>query len=143
LSLGLIKKSTGTLNIKSLIGLIRFMPVTGITLVLAQMSIAGLPLLAAFPVRYALWEQLSKYSIWLGLMSMVGFLGLLLASMRVLASMIGKNEKPAYEKVESRSVYLILGAAILIILVIGIFPNLFFPFYQKALVTFTNLVPAP
>ena len=143
LSLVLIKTTTNDLNLKSLRGFYQFMPVTVIAVILAQMSIAGLPLLAAFPVRYVLWIHLTQQSIWIGRLSLAGFVGLTIASIRSLAILIGKSERKPPVIVESWSVYIILGTAIIIMFLVGIMPDLFLPIYQRALYSFGNLVPVP
>ena len=143
LSLVLIKSTAHDLNLKSLRGFVQIMPITAITLVLAQMSIAGLPLLAEFPIRYTLWVKLSYKSIWIGWLSMAGFIGLFSASIRTLAVFIDRLIKNDQVMIESKPINLLLGAAILLMLLVGLIPDLFLPIYQQAVHAFANLVPVP
>lgn len=63
----------------------RRMPVASVALVMANLSVAGLPLLAGFPVYVSLWTQLGARSLTVTMLSLIGNIGLMIAALRSLA----------------------------------------------------------
>ena len=141
ISLALIKNMRSDLRMKSIRGIIHTMPVTSIALVLAQLSIGGIPLLAAFPIRYLLWQQLSSYSIVISLLSLAGFIGLFIVSIRSLVEIIAPASEQTHIIYEPLPVSIILCTAVFMMFLVGFFPNLFMPVYEQGLNAFKNLIP--
>jgi formate hydrogenlyase subunit 3/multisubunit Na+/H+ antiporter MnhD subunit len=104
-------------------GAARAMPFAVAGLVLANLSTAGFPLLAGFPVRLALMESLARVSIgqtiWLGL----GLLGLMTGAVRTLAVTVMTPVQTAWESRESRAQTILLGLGILALIALGVFPQ--------------------
>jgi NADH:ubiquinone oxidoreductase subunit 2 (subunit N) len=106
-------------------GLARSYPITAAGLVLAHFSVAGLPLLAGFPVRLALWEGLASQSLAVALWFLVGILGLLTGATRTLAVLVMAPEEIGWEVKESWSSGIMIGLGVIGLFILGIFPQIF------------------
>jgi formate hydrogenlyase subunit 3/multisubunit Na+/H+ antiporter MnhD subunit len=77
LALTIFKNNAESMRFGAVRGMLRTFPVAGGALILASLSTGAFPLLAGFPARLALWENLARLSIsaalWLG----IGIIGLL------------------------------------------------------------------
>jgi NADH-quinone oxidoreductase subunit N len=143
LALGAIRDRASDLHMRSVRGLIFSMPVTGITLILAQWSIAGLPLLAAFPIRYSLWIQLASHSVGMGWLSMAGFMGLFVTGLRLLFVFLDRESQQDDTQEETWQLRFLLSTATLIMVLVGLFPQLFLPIFNHGIHAFTNLAASP
>jgi formate hydrogenlyase subunit 3/multisubunit Na+/H+ antiporter MnhD subunit len=127
LALALLRTRTESLEIEDIEGAGRILPVTTAALILAQFSLAGLPLLASFPIRLPIWSELSQVSPAITMWALVGCLGLLFGGMRTLAMLVIGSEEPVWKISETRGEILYLVAGILLILVWGLFPQWILP----------------
>jgi formate hydrogenlyase subunit 3/multisubunit Na+/H+ antiporter MnhD subunit len=91
--------------------------------ILAHLSLAGIPLLACFPIRQALWEGLARQSPGAAIWVLIGSLGLVTGALRNLAVLSMAAEGTRWEVHESwpQRIFLMLGALALILL--GLFPQ--------------------
>jgi|GEM_PF-77129 len=85
MSISILKRHAGELRFAAVQGLARQYPVAAAGVVFANLALAGTPLLAAFPVRQALWENLAAQSIPLALWFGLASLGLWIVALRSLA----------------------------------------------------------
>lgn len=120
-------------------GLLRSLPFAGTALVVANLSLQGMPLLASFPARQVLWEQLAQGSpgtaFWFG----VGTFGLWAASIRMLAVL---SLSPAEVDWQSRETWIqriLLGLGVLALLVLGLFPHWLQPLLDDLPLVFERL----
>jgi len=141
-TLTLIETHTGSLTFDALRGFARRYPILSFGLLLAQLSIAGLPLLAAFPVKIALLTALrsagSAYFTW----SFIGSLGLFLFTLRLLAIFVTPDEEIAsrgWALNEKTYEYLPILAAILFLILMGVFPETFLAGIMNTLTAFPQL----
>jgi multicomponent Na+:H+ antiporter subunit A len=71
LALTVIKEHSETMHFRATQGMLRITPLAGAGMVLAALSTSAFPLLAGFPARLALWENLARVSIsdalWMGI----------------------------------------------------------------------------
>ncbi len=74
----------GPLRLDTLAGAGHRAPITAGVLITSGLSLAGLPLLAGFSTRFALWRELSGIAPLLTLAALVGNTGLVIASLRIL-----------------------------------------------------------
>jgi formate hydrogenlyase subunit 3/multisubunit Na+/H+ antiporter MnhD subunit len=141
LSLHAIQARTADLRFRKVQGLIRQMPVTTAGLVLSNLSLAGLPLLASFPVYVIVWPVLAQLSLNAALLSLVGNACLLVAGLRTLAVLLMYEKDQGWQISEHRlrSALLIVGSAVL--LVVGMMPQWFLP--PLVNMAFRYLVPGP
>jgi NADH-quinone oxidoreductase subunit N len=123
LSLSVVKKHASSLKFSDLQGLARSYPLATAGLVLSNLALAGTPLLANFPVRQALWENLALFSdssaIWLGFAS----LGLWVSAMRSLAVLSMLPEATDWASRETWEERILIAMGLLGLLVFGLFPQ--------------------
>ena len=107
-------------------GIGRRYPVISISLILSIFCLAGVPLLASFSMRLGVIEGLSltapQFAIW----AIIGSIGLLVGGIRTLISIVSGSDETGWELNESRSLVIYLSIGVIGLLILGIFPNLFF-----------------
>jgi NADH-quinone oxidoreductase subunit N len=124
LALSQLKAQTGDLSFKTVQGFGRTLPFALVGIVLATFSIAGFPLLAGFPVRLALLENLAQPAPWVVFWAGLGSGGLLIAGFRSLAVLImGKEEKP-WRVNESLALIVLITIGCAALILTGIAPHL-------------------
>lgn len=123
LALSIIKRKAYPLKFSDIQGLARKYPVAVCALVIAHLSIAGFPLLAGFPSRLALWQELTAQSLTASLWVFLGLTGLLIAAFRTLAAFVMAGEDVKWELNESWVQVTMLGAGVLGLFVLGMFPQ--------------------
>ena len=123
LSLTIIKERSKSMRFSDVRGLLRTVPFAGAGLVLASLSTSGLPLLAGFPARLALWDGLARVSLssamWMG----IGLIGLFTASFRTLAVLSMADEYTGWEVGENWLQGIMLGLGMTGLFVLGLFPQ--------------------
>jgi NADH-quinone oxidoreductase subunit N len=123
LSLTVIKEHSPTLRFGASRGMLRIAPFAGVGIVLATLSTSAFPLLAGFPARLALWEELARDSssaaLWLG----VGIIGLMISAVRSLAVISMAEEYTSWEPRESYTQMLMLGLGVIGLFILGLFPQ--------------------
>lgn len=87
LALTMLRNHFPDLSYRSVRGAAQRLPVAVTVLLLANFSMAGLPLLASFPVHLALWTMLAQRSHPTALLASLGAAGLGIAALRSLAVM--------------------------------------------------------
>jgi formate hydrogenlyase subunit 3/multisubunit Na+/H+ antiporter MnhD subunit len=123
LALTVLHNETASLRFGAVRGLLRKFPFTGAALVMASLSTGAFPLLAGFPARLALWENLARFSpgsaVWMG----IGILGLLTSSFRSLAALSMADEYTGWEVREDWLQGLMLGLGMIGLVILGLFPQ--------------------
>ena len=117
------------------------LPIASSALILAQLSIAGFPLLAGFPVRLPVWQGLADHSIVLTVSALLGSVGLLIASLRTLVVFVGESDDRQWASQESWSQRILLLVGVIGLFVIGIFPQIILPQLASMASVFVNLSP--
>lgn len=120
-------------------GWIRKKPVVTITLLTALFSISGLPLLAEFPLRQVLMENLAQRSTQVIIWILIGSLGWLAASIRTLLVVTGSSSDGWQWSEDWRVVVLLLIGALALFL-LGIMPQWFVSSMKNLLIAFENLI---
>ncbi|MEW5940219.1 MAG: proton-conducting transporter membrane subunit [Chloroflexota bacterium] len=120
-------------------GAARAVPFATVGLILASLSSVGVPLLAGFPARLALMEELASVSLGQVLALMIGLGGLLTGTIRTLAVSVMTPANTPWERRESRAqmVLLVLGVAVLFVL--GLFPQATRPLLENLPALFPRL----
>ncbi len=139
LSLSILSSGNEPLDFSSVQGLARTYPLAAAGMVLAALSSAGLPLLAGFPPRLALWEGLALESYGAALWFLVGLLGLLTGAVRMLAVLVMAEEDTAWASNETRSQRAMLGFGMIALLILGILPQLARPLLANLPLMFLHL----
>ncbi|MBE7534581.1 MAG: hypothetical protein HS124_02470 [Anaerolineales bacterium] len=121
--LSVIRNRVKTMRFSDIRGVLYDAPLAGAAIVLAMLSTGAFPLLAGFPPRLALWQNLASVSnsaaLWMG----IGILGLLMGAIRSLAAMSITEEFIGWSSQESLSQRLILGLGVIGLFILGVFPK--------------------
>ncbi len=123
MSISIFKKQTPDLGFDSLRGMAREFPVATVGLVLASLALTGAPLMASFPIRQALWEQLAMFSFSSALWSGLANLGLWIGALRSLAALVAAPEGMPWKSQETWDQRLLIALGLLALFVFGLFPQ--------------------
>jgi NADH-quinone oxidoreductase subunit N len=139
LALSIIKRNSYSLRFSEVKGLARKYPLAVAALVFAHLSMTGFPLLAGFPPRLAIWQELAKQSLATSFWVFVGMLGLLGALIRTLAVFVMAEENKTWELNESWVQITMLGVGTIGLFILGIFPQILQPFIINLPALFIHL----
>ena len=141
LSLSVLREQYSSLQLTDLSGAARRHPLASMGVILANLSFAGLPLLAGFPGYYILWNLLVEKTPGIGLLLLIGNLGLLLAALRALSVLLAGSEQKEQELFETAGQRLLLITGSAVLLLAGLFPQLYLPYLFGMIQAFTRLIP--
>lgn len=105
-------------------GLARRAPLLSAGLLAGIFSTAGLPLLAGFPVHLSLFAAVAGQTHALAWIAWLGSALLAEAGVRALAQMAAPGSEPGWRVSENTAQIILITAGLLLILGLGIFPNL-------------------
>lgn len=131
LALSIIKRSAYPLKFSDVQGMARNYPVATAALIIAHLSVAGFPLLAGFPSRLALWQELSLQSLAASVWVFLGLAGLLIAAIRTLAALVMATEDTQWTVKESWVQISMLGIGTVGLFLLGLFPQTLQPFLSN------------
>lgn len=118
-------------------GLWRQSPALTAGIMAAWLSLAGLPLLAGFPIRQALLEELAAISLPAAIGMLLGIIGILFSALRAASSLMQLKNAAPIELHWQQNVLLITGT--LVLLLIGLFPNMFLHGLASLVESYKNL----
>jgi len=127
LSLVTIKRHSPDLRFRSSQGIARRFPFAAAGVILSLFSLAGLPMLAGFPVGVIVWSSLSNISLNAALLVLVGNLFLFIAGLRTLAVFVMNTGGETWGISERGLNLALLSIGCLAIILIGLLPQLFLP----------------
>lgn len=141
LALSVLRMVSPKLGFEHIRGLARQYPITAASLILAVFSLAGMPLLASFPIRISLLKGLTEVSPPGALLALLGMAGLLLGGLRTLAVLVGGEQNLPWQINESwlQRIFLVIGVVGMFLL--GLFPQWFLPFFQNMPLAFEQFAP--
>lgn len=141
-TLTLIEQHSDSTEMQDLQGFARRYPILVLGLIVAQLSLAGLPLFASFPSKFAIFTATFEINPIMGIWSFIGNLGLFLFTFRLLTALVAPNEELPNEKwvvSEKMQVYLPILIFILITILLGLLPDVFLANLTKTLTSFNHL----
>jgi len=141
-SLTTMEKYADTLTLDNIRGFMLQKPIISAGLMLAQLSIAGFPLLASFPYKINLFSTLYQAGISRMIWAFAGNAGLIVFSFRTLITLLDTREKQEKHRWRiSEKMYEAIPIAVmaLILIISGIFPQFFFSKLPGILDIFTHL----
>jgi formate hydrogenlyase subunit 3/multisubunit Na+/H+ antiporter MnhD subunit len=123
LGLAVLRSQIQELNFKSIQGLIEQFPYACSGILAANFTLAGMPLLAGFPILILIWSHLARISPSIAIFSLLGSAGLLIGGLRSLAVLMMGSKNVSSQNRENipQKVFLFIGVISLVIL--GIFPH--------------------
>ena len=139
LGLSIIKNETASLNFSEIQGLARRFPIASGAIIIAHLSIVGFPILAGFPPRLALWQGLAQQSLIISFWVFIGLLGLLIGASRTLALFVMAPDNTAWNRNESPMQTGMLGAGMIGLFILGMFPQVLQPFLSRLPAIFEHL----
>jgi NADH-quinone oxidoreductase subunit N len=128
LALSIIKRKAYSLRFSEVQGLARSYPMAVAALILAHLSMTGFPLLAGFPSRIAIWQEMAGQSLTASFWVFLGMVGLLIAAVRTLAVFVMTSEDTAWGWNESWVQVTMLGLGVIGLFILGLFPQVLKPF---------------
>jgi NADH:ubiquinone oxidoreductase subunit 2 (subunit N) len=123
LALSILRSHAPKLTLSQVKGLGHRLPFAASALILANLALAGMPLLAGFPAHQAVWEGLARSSLPLAFWVFIGSLGLFASAVRVLAALVMAPEGIYWEVRETRAQCLLLIVGFLALFLLGLFPQ--------------------
>ena len=139
LALSILKEHFPTLNMSAIKGQVRAWPFATSGLVLANLALAGMPLLAGFPPHQAIWDGLASKSLAVVIWVLIGNLGLIFSAVRVMLAFAAAPEGAKWESRETGAQRNLLAIGILALLLLGLFPQWVLPLWTKLPAIFTHL----
>ena len=141
LALATLRTRTTSLNLNEIQGSGRVLPIATGALVLAQFSLAGVPLLASFPIRLPMWNGLAQVSPMITLWALIGCMGLLFGGVRTLAVLVTGDEEVGWQITETRQERVFLAIGVILLLLLGLLPQLFLPSLANLPFKFAQFLP--
>jgi NADH:ubiquinone oxidoreductase subunit 2 (subunit N) len=141
-TLNLIETRADSPTLDGLRGFSHRYPFISMGLLISQLSVAGLPLFASFPMKIALLSASFSNGSNLGIWIFIGNLGLFFFTIRLLLSLVESDEGNNLKKwsvSEKRRIYLPILLITIAIIFIGLFPNLTLTNITTTLTAFSQL----
>jgi formate hydrogenlyase subunit 3/multisubunit Na+/H+ antiporter MnhD subunit len=139
LALAVLRERAGSLEFNRVKGAAREMPLAVACLLLAHLSIAGMPLLGSFPLKYSLLNLLGSQSPGAALLVMLGSLSLMVSAIQELAVLL-QSPEPEAAPVQSWPAAILLSLGAVGLMVTGAIPHIFLPWLVGLLRAFEHLL---
>ena len=108
-------------------------------LILSGFSLAGMPLLASFPLHQSIWLALSRVSLPSVIWLFVGWGGLLIAMLRILATVLSSSASAPWGSNETLLQRFFIAFAVVALFILGIFPSWLTALWQQLPVLFEHI----
>lgn len=139
-----IEERNGKTDLDHIDGFARRFPILSIGLLLAQLSVAGMPLLAEFPTKLTLLTAALESNPILGVWGFIGTLGLFLFTLRLLVHLVKplpEGEPAQWGISENRSELIPVLVMVGVLIIIGLFPKGLLENILQTLTAFSQLNP--
>jgi len=137
-----IDNHTGALDFSKIQGAAHQYPILSAGILLSQLSIAGLPLMASFPIKLILFKTAMATEANFGIWSFLGTLGLFIFTIRLLAALVKPEDKALpqdWHLHEKPYEILLVVVTILALIVLGLFPHKLLNWITATLTAFPQL----
>lgn len=126
LSLSVVRTHAASTQFEDAKGIAQKLPFASAGIAVASLTLAGLPLLGIFPLRLALMESLAQTSFLNALFALVGMVGMLFASFRMIAVLVSGWTR-GQPFLETRLQIALVAAGIASLVLVGVFAQFFYP----------------
>lgn len=140
-SLSIMQQYVPSLQITDITGIARRFPIVSLGLVLSMFSLAGLPLLASFPVYYSLWSALARSYPSLAFLALLGSAFIFIAGLRALAALTRTPPETPWRVSENGLQGSLIGIGLFALLAIGLTPQLFIPYLTNMAILLSSPFP--
>ncbi len=137
--LSLIQKKYGSLELNKMLGIGKSETIIIIGILAAQFSIGGLPLLAGFPLRVAILEEIVLQSVVIAWAIVVGIAGIWAAGLYSLSIFLRSETGWKNFFTSNSIVNILLSIGVVTLIVMGIFPQLYSSSISKLLLSYSHL----
>lgn len=135
---GLIGK-VDKLNLASIQGIGKDYPFTSASIILALFSLAGMPLLAGFPLKLGIIEGLTEMVPQISVWVIIGSLGLIVAGIRILIAITAGGRDSENDSPEPRLLKVFLAIGWLLLVILGSLPNIYIQIILNLPAAFTQI----
>ena len=139
LCLSLIRNQENTLDFDSLGGLGRRSPLLVLGLLSAQFSIGGMPLLAGFPLRTAMIEELAIQSPNLAWVVILGIVGIWAGGIYSMFILLQGSNTSGRIWLDNHLANILILIGLVLLVMMGLVPQLFAPVFNHLLLPYTHL----
>ena len=123
MGLSILRSYGNNFSFQALRGLGFKFPVVSTTMIIAQFSLAGVPLLAGFPVLLQIWREVAEFSTILATWVFLGSLGLMVGTLRTFSALMSDaSELDIREEGENIYIYYLVAGVVFLFLM-GLFPH--------------------
>lgn len=103
------------------------------------LTVTGIPLLAMFPIKVAIWGTLAVEQTTSSTLYGLAFIGFFIASARSFSAMLATNTFTGWKSNETQNQKTIILLLVLLLILLGLFPSLFKPSLDLIIEMFPNL----
>lgn len=139
LALSILKEDSQSLTLSDFKGIGRNRPFAVAGMVMANLALAGVPLLAGFPAHQAIWERLASVSMPVVTWVVIGNLGLFFSAVRVMMAFAAAPERVPWESHETTLQRVLLAIGLIALLLLGLFPQWVLPLWKNLPTVFPHL----
>ena len=139
LCLSILREQAPGLKLEEVKGLGHIWPFASAGLVLANLAVAGLPLLAGFPAHQAVWEGVARGSLPVAFWVLVGSLGLFASAVRVLGTLSSAPAGSTWGTRETQLQRIFVSIGVMALFLLGLFPQWILPLWTKLPAIFEHL----
>jgi NADH:ubiquinone oxidoreductase subunit 2 (subunit N) len=141
LSMNVFFEKTADLSFASLQGLAYRLPVASIGALTSIFSFTGIPLLAFFPIYSLILPQLINKTTAPIIIGVVGSILLAIFGIRLLHVFFNSPIERTWQLDERRIQIFLLAGGLMIIIIMGIFPNIYLPYFVNWARTISGTAP--
>lgn len=139
LTLSVLRTNARSLSLDRLRGMAYQWPFASVGLLLALLTLAGFPLLAAFPPRFAMITDLAARQPNMAWLALLGGIGFFVIALRTFTTLFWREDEFVWHSDENRSQRLLIILGILGLIVLGLTSNWILPWLQNLSVAFPLL----
>jgi formate hydrogenlyase subunit 3/multisubunit Na+/H+ antiporter MnhD subunit len=129
------------LDIENIRGIGKRYPFISTSIILALFCLAGMPLLAGFPLKLGVIEGLSEMVPQISIWVIIGSFGLIIAGIRTMIAIVSGESGSNLETPEPRIMKIFLAIGWLLLVLLGILPNFFLQMIINLPAAFAQMGP--